>query len=162
VSCGAVPERPKRSGYGNGANPNPLPLLEVAKVQHHPFRNPEPPRPPNEGKCEVQLRGQEVGEVVQGERRLVGEDALLFRPEPDGGEVFMVARREVDDAVDAAPNTKHATSTQVVVNQLRRVASRGRLARGKEAILRGRRCEELVPVGRVVRGGGSAENSSLA
>ena len=121
-------------------------------MQHHTFRNPEPPRAPGEGKGEVQLRWQHIGEVVQGERRLVREDARLFRPEPDGGEVFMVARGEVDDAVDAAPNTKHAPRTQVVGDELRRVASLGRLLRGEEAVLSGRRLEELVPVGRGVWG----------
>ena len=73
-------------------------------MQHHTFRNPEPARAPGEGKREVQLRWQDVGEVVQGERRLIREDALLFRPEPDRREVFMVAGREVDDAVDATPD----------------------------------------------------------
>jgi hypothetical protein len=38
----------------------------------------------------------------------------------------------------------------VVGDELRRVASLSRLPRGKEAILRGRRLEELVPVGRGV------------
>ena len=64
----------------------------------------------------------------------------------------MVARWEVDDAVDAAPNTKHAPRTLVVGNELRRVAGLRRLMRGEEAVLRGRRHKELVPVGRGVWG----------
>jgi hypothetical protein len=74
----------------------------------------------------------------------------------------MVAGREVDDAVDAAADTEHATSAEVMGNELRRVASRGRLARGEEAVLRGRRLVELAPVGRVVRGGCDATNLSEA
>ena len=152
VRGGAVLERPKRSCHGHGAEPDLLLLGEVAEVQHHPFRNPEPARAPGEGKREVQLRGQHIGEVVQGERRLVREDARLFRPEPDGGEVFVIARGEVDDAIDATPNTEHATSAEVMGNELRRVASLRRLLRGEEAVLGGRRLEELVPIGRGVWG----------
>ena len=108
VCGGAVLERPKGSCHRHGAEPDLLLLGEVAKVQHHPFRNPEPSRAPGEGKGEVQLRGQHIGEVVQGERRLVGEDAFLLGPEPDRREVFMVAGREVDDAADAAADTKRS------------------------------------------------------
>ena len=74
----------------------------------------------------------------------------------------MVAGREVDDAVDATPDTKHATSAEVMGNELRRVAGLGRLARGEEAVLGGRSLEELVPVGRALGSSGHARNLSQA
>ena len=46
--------------------------------------------------------------------------------------------------------------------ELRRVAGLRRLMRGEEAVLGGRRLEESVPVGKVVRGCGHARNLSQA
>ncbi len=94
MCCGAVPERSERSGYGNGTNPSSIVLFDVAEVKHDSIRQSQAARAPRGRKRKVQLRWQEVGEVVQRERRLVGEDAFLLGPEPDRREVFMVAGRK--------------------------------------------------------------------
>jgi hypothetical protein len=54
----------------------------------------------------VHLSWENVGEVVKHEGGLVREDARFVRPEPEGGQVFMLASREVNDAVDAASNAR--------------------------------------------------------
>ncbi len=60
----------------------------------------------------------------------------------------MVSRGEVHDPVHAAAHADHSPGTQMVRDQLRRVACRGRLPRREEPVLGRRDLEEVVPVGR--------------
>ena len=85
---------------------------------------------------------------MQGERGLVGEDALLLRPKPHHGEVLVVAGREVHEAVDPPSHSEQAAGAQMVREQLRRVAGLGRLLCREKPVLGRRDLEEVVPVGR--------------
>ena len=62
----------------------------------------------------MDLRGEGVREVVEGERGLVREDALLLRLEPDRREVFVLARRKVNQAIHAAANSEHAPGAEMM------------------------------------------------
>jgi hypothetical protein len=91
-------------------------------------------------------RGQHVREVVQHESGLVGEDAGLLRPEPDGDEVLLLARGEVLETVDASPDAENLCAAQVFDEQLRGVTSIFRLLGGEVALLPKSDAIEAVPV----------------
>lgn len=88
---------------------------------------------------------------MQSERGLVREHARQLRPEPDHGEVFMVARRKVHEAVHAASHPNDAPRSQMVREQLRRVAGGSRLLGREVPILGSGDLVERVPVGRSIR-----------
>jgi hypothetical protein len=130
------------------ARTNAAPLGDVGEVGHHPSGDTKPALLPRRGQREMYLRRQHIRHVVQGERGLVREDAHLLRPEPDHGEVLVVAGGEVHEAVDPAAHSDHAAGAQMVREQLRRVAGLGRLLRREEPVLGRRDLEDVVPVGR--------------
>jgi hypothetical protein len=94
----------------------------------------------------VHLGGEGVGEAEQGERRLVGEDAGALRPEPDRRQILMLARGEVDESLDPAPDPAHPACSQVLLEELRGVTGLCRLRGGEEPLLRGGDLEEAVPI----------------
>jgi hypothetical protein len=87
---------------------------------------------------------------VKRERRLVREDARALRPEPHRGELFVLDVREVNEAVDTTALVHHAAGLEMLLEQLRRVARLGRLARREETRLGACHLEEGIPVRRRV------------
>jgi hypothetical protein len=87
---------------------------------------------------------EDVGKFVERQRRLVGEHARLLRPEPQLGELLVLAGWIVDDTVDPAPDPPNAAELDVSPKELVVVARGGGLSRGEQAILAGGHCEELV------------------
>jgi hypothetical protein len=84
---------------------------------------------------------------MEGERRLVREDARLLGPQPDAHELLMLAGREVHQAVDASTDADDASAGHMVNEKLGRVASVGRLLRREEPLLCGGDLVEPIPVG---------------
>ncbi len=82
-------------------------------------------------------RGKDVGQAMEGERRLVGEHTRPLRPQPHCNEVLLFAGREVDDTVDPTSNPGDASETQVVVKQLRGVPRLGRIGSREVAFFGG-------------------------
>ena len=90
------------------------------------------------------------------------QDPLALRPEPDGDEVLVFARREVHEPVHAAPQADGSPALDMVHEELRRVAGLGCLLRREQAFLRSRDLVEAVVVRAVGRGVGHAQNVSDA
>jgi hypothetical protein len=122
---------------------------------------------------EVKLRGQDIGQAVKRERRLVREHAGPLGPEPHDGQLFVLARGEVDQPVDASSDAGDAATADVLQQQLRRVSGVCPLLRREVTVLGARRLVEAVPlvvgssvrVGsawrtRAVRSAGSRETAS--
>ena len=73
------------------------------------------------------LCGEGVGEFVKHERGLVTEHAVLLGPEPEGDEILVLGRGEVDEAQESTAGSFESAFTKVVLKQLARVAGVGRL-----------------------------------
>jgi hypothetical protein len=83
---------------------------------------------------------------MQCERRLVREDSGLIGPEPEHDKIFMIARRKVNEAIDAPTHMLDLPVRQVLVKQRQRVPCPGSL-RGREVATIGLRDgEERIPV----------------
>lgn len=145
--AGTVVESPERRRYGDGPEPRALRVGHVVMIEHDSFRHAESTRSPRARDGEVDLRGQDVGELVQRERRLMREHAGPARPEPYLDEVFMLARREVRDAENTSTKWMHTSDLDVMEEQRSRVAGFRGLRGREEACLRRGGFEEAVPVG---------------
>ena len=99
---------------------------------------------------------------MEGQRRLMGEDAELLGPEPGRDEVLMLARWEVNETVDASAHPERTTALDVMQEELRGVTCLRRLLGGEAAVLRGGDLVELVPVWTVGEGSGHARNVKMA
>ena len=106
----------------------------------------QPSRVPRGRKRQVNTRGKEVREVVEGEGRFVRQNSSSIGPEPDFDEVLLLARREVDHAVDTAPHATDPAGSQVPVQELGRVARFGRLRRREVTLRSDRDLEQPVPI----------------
>ena len=147
VLSGAVGEGAASRDDRDGPDPGSLLFRDVHVMQDDTDRDPEAPLPPPKGEGEVDLRGQDVGEAVESEGGLMREDPRLFGPEPDDRQVLMLASGVVDQAVDPAPNSRHAAGLEVLLEKLGRVPGQSSLGGGEVALLGARRSVESVPVG---------------
>jgi len=75
----------------------------------------------------------------------VGEHGLLARPEPEDDEVFVLRRWESGDSVDASRRPLEVAALNMLVEQLNREPSFGRLLSGEMAGLAVSHGVELVP-----------------
>ena len=121
-SLDAVPKGAERCCDANRRIPGEVTLAEVGEVKHQAGRHPEPPTPPARGHRHVDLSGKSVGEVVEREGRLMGEDPELAGPEPENDEVFVFADREVDEPVHASSHARHPPRRNVLVEERTRIA----------------------------------------
>lgn len=142
----AIAERADRVRHGDGADLDAVVLRHVGVVNEDAIGNAKAAPRPIRGKGQADLSRQRIGEVVQQERGLVREDAGLFGPEPDRGEVLALGCGEVYDTVDPSANARDSTILQVLDRQLRRVTSFGGLFGRDVPILTDRRLEAAVPV----------------
>jgi hypothetical protein len=62
--------------------------------------------------------GECIGELVEGERRLVREHASAFEPEPQEGQLFVLTLREVDEPIDPTKRATKAASSKVLEQEL--------------------------------------------
>jgi hypothetical protein len=116
-------------------------------MKNDAFGHAEAPTMPRNRESDVHLRWESVGQVVQAKRGLMREHSGLFRPEPDDGQVFPLAGREVDEPIDAATHPPHTAALEVLLKELGRVAGLFGLAGGEVSRLGARRFIEAVPVG---------------
>ncbi len=79
--------------------------------------------------------------------RLVAEDSLLARPEPDDDQVFVVARGKVDQTKEATTDALQPPVVDVVLHELRGVARLASLRLGHVPGLGRRALVEPVPGG---------------
>lgn len=115
---GAVVKCACRAGRGHRSEPRTLRLGNVGVVDHDAVGHAEALPSPGERKGQMGSRRQRVRQVVKRQRRLVGEDALAFRPQPRRDEIFMLAGREVDEPIDSAADPDGASRLDVVDQQL--------------------------------------------
>jgi len=99
------------------------------------------------GKGHVDATRQSVGEIVEEERGLMAEDALALGPQPEDHQILLVARWEVGQPVDPPSGAGEPALSQMVLEELARVARPCRLAERKMALLLGGDLVEPVPVG---------------
>ena len=119
MSGGTISQGAKRGCGRDGAKPSSLLLSDLLVVKHHPIRHLEAALFPGWRECHVNVAREQIGEVVEGKRCVMGEDTSLFRPEPEHGEFFMVRRRKMNEAIYASSHADHAPCVQVVHEQLR-------------------------------------------
>jgi hypothetical protein len=148
---GAVSEGAARIGDRNRTRPRTISGWNVGVVEDGVGWHPEPATPPRERQGEVKVRREDIRESVERERGLVRDHARLLGPEPCRHQLFVVGRREVDEAIDAATDPRHAAAMDVVEQKLRRVAGFGSLSGREQTGLCGCRFVESVPV-RIGRG----------
>ena len=125
-----------------------LALVDIPVVQDDAVGHPQSPPTPLVGEREVDLRRQHLRQIMQSECRLVGKNAFPLRPKPYDGQVLVVARGKMHEAVDASASSEHTPGREMVGEKLRRVSGLSRLLRRKEPVLGRRSLEEVVPVGR--------------
>jgi len=77
----------------------------------------------------------------------MAEDALALRPQPEDNEVLLVARREVGQPVEPATGPGDTALSDVVLEELSRVAGVCSLADREVSLLLGGGLVEPVPVG---------------
>lgn len=157
---GAVAQRSARGRDRHRAEPRAIIGRHVRVVQYHVGRHPKAAMAPGAREREMDVGRQHVGQPVERERRLVREHAGTLRPEPGDDQLFVLAHREVGQAVDAAPDTSELPGAGVMDEELRRVASLGRLLRREHPLLGGRRLVQEVPVGMGCQSLGHAQNVS--
>ena len=116
-------------------------------VDNNALRNAKPPAAPREWKRHVDLRGHDIREAVQGQRRVVREHAHAVRPKPDDSEVLPVSRREVHEPVNAATIPGDSPRLHVLEESMERVAGGSGLPSREVPILSTRGLVEMVPVG---------------
>lgn len=144
----AVCEGTERGRDRHGAKARALPLTDVGEMEDEACGYPEAATPPRGRHRQMDPAGECVREIVERECRLVGEYSRLLAPQPGDDEVFVVARREVDEAIDPPANAQHLLVTKIG-EELGRIAGSSRLPRGEVAGLRLGNAEERVPVGRL-------------
>lgn len=149
---GAISDCPQRGREADRAEPRDGRLWYVREVKDEPAREPKPALQPGWWRGHVALPGQCVREVVEHERRLVAEHALLIGPEPEGDEVLVLAGRVVDEAEDAALDALEPPLLDVELNQGERVARLVRLRVRDVARLSRGDLEEPIPVRRGATG----------
>lgn len=74
-------------------------------MKHDPVGHPEPTLAPVDREREMDLPVQDIGQAVERERALVREHAGAIGPQPDDSQLLMLTRGEVDEAVDASPDS---------------------------------------------------------
>ena len=116
-------------------------------VEGDPEGSAQAPSSPRARERQVEVRGQHVGELEQGERGLVREHASSLGPEPDLDELLVLVRGEVDESVDPAPGTDKSPAPQVMPEELGRVADLRGLLGGEQPSLGGGELVEAIPVG---------------
>lgn len=110
----AVGQRPADQGRGDGASPAPVLPGHVRVVEHDALLNPQPSLPPVGRYRQVHPCRKDVGQVVERQRGLVGEDAGLIGPEPDAHEIRVVRGGKVDEAVHPSSDPDDAAGAEVV------------------------------------------------
>ncbi len=83
---------------------------------------------------------------MKGERRLVTEDSLSVRPQPQSHQVLMVRRREMHQPVNAPKNTLNTAFSVVIAQQLIGVADFVCLSRREVPRLASGRLVKLSPL----------------
>ena len=119
-------------------------------VEHDTLGHAQPPPPLTAREREVNLCRQDIGELVERERRVVREDADPIGPQPDRDEILVLSGGEVDEAIDAPADTTGTTAVEVVKEKLRRVAGVRGLSCREESLLARGELEKAVPVGAVL------------
>jgi hypothetical protein len=94
----------------------------------------------------MNTRREDVRELAEEERCLVGEDATLIGPKPDGHEVLVLARREMSHPIDASADAPQPARADMVNQKLGRIARTGGLVSRKEAFLSRSHFIKAVPV----------------
>ena len=74
----------------------------------------EPTLGPTRRQGEVDMRGREVRELVQGEGGLVAEHPVPIAPEPEGDQLLARCGRELDESEDAPRSVLKSTRPYVV------------------------------------------------
>jgi hypothetical protein len=152
VSLGAVEERSSRIRDGESSNSDTVVTRYVRMIKYHAFGHTKAPFGPSSGKRDVHSARKCVGKVVQHESSLVRKHAGSFRPEPERHKVFVLRRREVDDAVHSTSNARYAAVLEILQQKLRRVPGCCGLPRRKVPFLTEGGLEEAVPTWTVLRG----------
>ena len=83
----------------------------------------------------MHMRWEHIREPMERQRGLMGDDAGPIGPEPGDDQLFVLARWEVDEAVNAPACPCDATRTDVLEQQLRREADLSSLPGGEVAFL---------------------------
>ena len=113
VGLDAVSQGPERSRDGHRRVAGAVDVADVGEVQHEPGWDSEPTPTPAQGHRHVDLSGKDVGEIVERESRLMGEHPGLFGPKPEHDEVLVFAGREVNEAIDTAPDSLYSLADKV-------------------------------------------------
>ena len=121
-SLDAVPKGAERCRDANRRVAGQVTVAQVGEVKHDAGRNPEPPPPPVRGHRHVDRPGKGVGEIVERQGRLMGEDPELPSPEPGNDEVLVFADREVAEPVHASSHARHPARRNVLVEERTRIA----------------------------------------
>ena len=87
-------------------------------VQHDVGGHSKAPSTPSLGQREMDLGRQHIREVVEREGCLVRNDSGLLRPEPSGDQVLVLARREMNEPIDAPTDPQGLSAVQVVDEKL--------------------------------------------
>jgi hypothetical protein len=93
----------------------------------------------------MNLSGQDIGEAVQGQSRLVRQNALRIGPQPCGNELLVLTGRKVHETVNPAANSNNASGFLVMSEQRWRVSGGRRLAGGKQTFLGGGDVVQCLP-----------------
>ncbi len=143
----AIVQGPTGARRWNRTEPRSLCGTHVTVMEHDTGGDPKPPPPPGHGEGQVHVRRQDIGKAHQEEPSLMREHPSLPGPKPGRDQLLVLARREVDEPVDAAMGTDDAAGVGVFPKQMGRVARLGGLRRCEIAGLSGGDLEQLVPTG---------------
>jgi hypothetical protein len=115
VGLDAVAQGSQRRRHGHRPEARAIRIADVGEVEHEAQGNAEASPAPGRGQRQVDLSGKNVREIVERQRRFVGEHAGLIAPEPEYDEVLVVAGREVHEPIDAAASAHHLPARLVLV-----------------------------------------------